>query len=109
MKSGTDVGEVLARGIARLRSQRGLTQERLAEMVGISVPFVAKLEQGAKAPSLATISDICRALGVRASELFAAGEAARAEPSKPELEIVRVLNKVPADRRRAFVAAVDSG
>ena len=50
---------------ARMKLRRralGLTQERLAEQVGLSPTYVAKLEAGDKAPSFGTIMDLANAL-----------------------------------------------
>lgn len=51
----------------RLRARRQalkLTQEKLAERVGISTSFVGHLERAEKIPSLATIADLCAALDI---------------------------------------------
>ena len=50
---------------ARIRARRrelGLTQERLAERVGISTPFVGHLERAEKVPSLETVVRLSAAL-----------------------------------------------
>ncbi|UGY95150.1 helix-turn-helix domain-containing protein [Streptomyces gobiensis] len=57
--------------IARLRSRRGLTQERLAERAAISVDVVRKLEQGRRQTArLSTINRLARALDVEPSVLI---------------------------------------
>ena len=38
--------------IKRLRMAKGLTQEKLAEALGISVEYVGKIERGKRTPSL---------------------------------------------------------
>ena len=52
------------------RKKKGYTQERLAEMVGVSAPAVSKWESGASLPDLPLIVPIARALGVTADELL---------------------------------------
>lgn len=70
-----DAGQAFARGLQRARRQKGLSQARLAEAASLSVQMVAALEQGDKAPSIATIDKLCGALGLSASGLFSVGEA----------------------------------
>ncbi len=58
---------------ARLRELRrtaGLTQERLAERVGISVDFISLVERGVNAPSFDTLEKIAITLRVQVKELF---------------------------------------
>ena len=38
--------------IKSLRTKKGLTQEKLAESLGISVEYVGKIERGKRTPSL---------------------------------------------------------
>jgi transcriptional regulator with XRE-family HTH domain len=48
--------------IARLRIMRGLTQEQLAEEAGAAQPNTARLESGAKDPSVSSLRKIADAL-----------------------------------------------
>lgn len=85
----------LAAGIAALRRDRGWTQANLAEVAGVSLQFVAALEQAAKTPSLDTVDALCAAFGVRASELFAAGEEPTPRKSAANKELLRAAAAVP--------------
>lgn len=58
------------RRLRRLRLARDITQERLAEHIGISVTFLGLIERGVNAPSFETIEQIARVLKVSVSELF---------------------------------------
>lgn len=91
-----DARIALARGMVRLRKDRGWTQALLAEKADISLQFVAALEQAAKAPSFETVDRLCAAFDVAPSELFAAGEES---PSKKPAnkELVRVAAAIPAE------------
>lgn len=55
--------EELARAIIRLRIDKGLTQEALAELVGTSKPAISRLESGQHAPTVHTLQKIARAFG----------------------------------------------
>lgn len=56
--------------LAELRKQRGLTQGELAERMNVEQPTVQRWEAGKREPSISTLQDIARALGVRPSEFF---------------------------------------
>lgn len=48
-----------------------MTQAALAELAGTSEEWIRKLERGVRAPSLATLDGVSRALGVTIGSLFA--------------------------------------
>ena len=52
----------LAQNICRLRKQNGLTQERLAEALGVSFAAVSKWERGVATPDLALIAVVGRGM-----------------------------------------------
>jgi transcriptional regulator with XRE-family HTH domain len=58
-------GEVLRRH----RKDRGLSQERLAQVTRLDRTFISLLERGLRQPSLTTLLRFAEALGVPASEL----------------------------------------
>ena len=56
--------------IRRLRKQKGLTQEQLADKVRVTSSYIGFIEQGVRNPSINTADKIARALGAKLSELF---------------------------------------
>ena len=54
----------LGQRVRRIRKQKGLTQEVLAEQVGISASFIGHIERGSRIASLETLLQLCRALAV---------------------------------------------
>ncbi len=56
--------------IRALRNQKGLTQEQLGELSGLNQGFVGDIERGQRNPSLETVHNLCRALGLSVSETF---------------------------------------
>ncbi len=56
--------------ICDLRKKQGMTQERLAEMVGVSTPAVSKWETGSSCPDLTLLSPIARALDTDVNTLL---------------------------------------
>jgi transcriptional regulator with XRE-family HTH domain len=56
--------------LRKIRRYRDLTQERLAELLGVSVEFVSNMERGVNAPSFETIEKIAEAFDLPVSALF---------------------------------------
>jgi len=56
--------------LREIRSERGLTQERFAEMLGISVDFLSLVERGRNAPSFETLELLSKRLKMPVAELF---------------------------------------
>lgn len=64
----------LGRKIRILRDTLGMTQEKLAEEVNISLKHLGEIERGRSNPTLTTIVSLAAALHVTPSELMAAVE-----------------------------------
>jgi transcriptional regulator with XRE-family HTH domain len=59
-----DMRRLVGRNIARVRREKGLTQEQVAERSGISQQYLSGLERGNRNPSIVTLYEIAQALGV---------------------------------------------
>jgi transcriptional regulator with XRE-family HTH domain len=79
MDTGGDLR--FARRLKELREQAGLTQQQLAEKAGMHKLTVAKLEQGIREPSWATVQALADALGVN-TDAFRQEPAAAPEPQR---------------------------
>jgi transcriptional regulator with XRE-family HTH domain/mannose-6-phosphate isomerase-like protein (cupin superfamily) len=69
---------------AQLRERRqaaGLSLRQFAKTLGVSASFISQLENGKSQPSVATLYQICSALGVTVDELFAALDTPDPRPS----------------------------
>jgi transcriptional regulator with XRE-family HTH domain len=64
----------LGPAVRRLRRERGLTLQELADAVGTSVAHLSRLESGGRQPSIEGLLRIAAALGVGVDELLAAPE-----------------------------------
>src|SRR5262245_59462886 len=69
--------------LKRLRQEAGLSQMDLAVKAGLNLFTVAKIEQGHREPSWATVQALARALGV-SCEVFVEPQASPAEPARPK-------------------------
>lgn len=64
-----DMRKLVGRNLARIRRQKGLTQEELAEISGFSQQYLSGLERGARNPTVVTLYELAQALGVNHVEL----------------------------------------
>ena len=56
--------------IKRLRLQRGLTQEELADRCELSKGFISQVERDLTSPSIASLTDILECLGTDLPSFF---------------------------------------
>lgn len=56
--------------LKEIRSARGWSQARLAELSGVSQAYISELEAGEKQPTLPVIQKLAAALGVSLAELL---------------------------------------
>jgi transcriptional regulator with XRE-family HTH domain len=65
--------EIFGSNVRHYRKARGLTQQQVAEQVGMSLKMVGGIERGDAAPSFDTIEKIAAALEVPEAALFGTG------------------------------------
>lgn len=63
-------GEILGQAVRKLRTERGWTQEDLAEAAGLTATYVGQVERGDKVPSLTVVLKVARGLGIAPSDLL---------------------------------------
>lgn len=65
-----DMRRLVGRNFARVRRDKGLTQEQVAERSGFSQQYISGLEQGRRNPTIVTVYELAQALGVGYLELL---------------------------------------
>ncbi len=83
-----DIKKELGEKIKRLRKKRGLTQERLAELVDISPRNLSNIEVGISFVKAETLEKIIDALNVTTEELFSN------DHIKSNIELIREIDKM---------------
>jgi transcriptional regulator with XRE-family HTH domain len=78
-----DAEKHLGRNLARLRLAKGFTQERFAEVSGVTQQYVSDLERGLRNPTVVTLYNLAIALGVSHVELVMPDDEALRESAKP--------------------------
>lgn len=59
-----DMRKLVGRNFARIRLERGLTQEQVEERSGFSQQYISGLERGRRNPTIVTLFELAQALGV---------------------------------------------
>jgi len=59
-----DMRKLVGDNTARIRKEKGLTQEALAEKSGLSQQYISGLENGQRNPTIVTLYELATALGV---------------------------------------------
>lgn len=65
-----DLAEAVGRAIARQRVRAGLTQEEVAERLGVGNEAVSRIERGIVIPNIARLFDFASIFGCEATELL---------------------------------------
>jgi transcriptional regulator with XRE-family HTH domain len=92
--------------LAAMRKQRGLTQQQLAEKIGVHVVQLRRYEAGTSQPTLDVIRNMAVALGISADELlFAKNERGPDEALKLRFEAV---SKFDPEAKKVVQQVLDS-
>lgn len=59
-----DMRKLVGRNFARLRREKGLTQEEVQVRSGFSQQYLSSLERGRRNPTIITLYELARAIGV---------------------------------------------
>lgn len=65
-----DMRKLVGDNFARIRRERGLTQEQVEERSGFSQQYLSDLERGRRNPTVITVYELAKALGVSHIELL---------------------------------------
>ena len=85
----------IGENIARIRKEKGITQERLGELMGVSGQAVSKWENGG-APDIALLPMLAEKLGVTIDSLFGSESRSREDMA---LDLTRWLQSLPTKTR----------
>lgn len=88
--------QLVGKRLRAIRKKRGLTQERLAEMAGISPQHCSGIETGGAKVSLPALVQLCNALDATPNELLLDSVPAAAKPGLLR-EVETVFSDASAD------------
>lgn len=66
----SDIAKIIGQRIRNYRTQKGLSQEKLAELAGCHPTYIGQLERGEKNATLESVEKIASAMDIPLSELF---------------------------------------
>lgn len=65
-----NIKEIFGKNLKYYRFQKGLSQERLAEMLDSTVTYISNIETGRNGVTFSTLEELCRLLDVKPKQLF---------------------------------------
>ncbi|MEM6826365.1 MAG: helix-turn-helix transcriptional regulator [Pseudomonadota bacterium] len=65
-----DMRKLVGENCARIRKDKGLTQEQLSDLCGLSQQYLSDLERGKRNPTIVTLYEIAQALKVSHVDLI---------------------------------------
>lgn len=65
-----DIKKEFGKQLRKLRQERKITQEELADRAGMHFTYIGQIERGVRNPSLINLHKLAKALKVSAGQLF---------------------------------------
>lgn len=103
--------ETIGQRVTRLRKERGITQQELAERLGVSQPIVSDYERGALRLHGELIVKLTQILGVSSDELLGLHPAPQRTGSMKNRSILRrlqQLDRLPVRDQQAVLRTLDA-
>jgi transcriptional regulator with XRE-family HTH domain len=95
------VQDLFGKKIKAIRRARDITQEKLADLSGLSLQYIGEIERGRRNPSLTSIEQLSKALDIPMAELFSLEEF-RLAPEELRAILIRQIESGDEDRLRIF-------
>lgn len=64
------IHKTIAKNIARIRNEKGLTQEALAYQAGLNRAYIGYIERGERKPTVETLEKIAKCLKIKVNKLL---------------------------------------
>ena len=95
--------------IRQLRRERGWSQERLAELCGVTIVSISRIETGKHGVSTYLLQSLAKTFGLEVHQLMALAEGAlpynttSAPSSADEQQLLDHFRRLPADQQKLFL------
>ena len=104
-KTSQALAVIVGRNIQACRKRKGMTQNQLAQELGIEVETVSRYERGVVAPSFPQLENICAMFDIAAWVLFSDGSEVPTVQDMAIAELLKGLSTRDRDFIRSHVQA----
>ena len=106
-KKTSNLRDIFSKKLRENRRKCGLTQEKLAEAVGISTHYLAMLETGRNFPTSDTLEQIAEALKIPVYELFIIEHSPKEEMEQLRQDIVGEIKQTVSKAIKQSLAEIN--
>ena len=92
-----DIIRIFADKMYQYRKEAGLTQEELADLLGLDNSYVSLLERGARVPSLISLDQIAKVFGVKPHDLLIADKV-KGKHSFRQKELIYIIQEAGPEK-----------
>lgn len=96
------IQELFGKKLRELRRSRDITQEKLAEMSGLSLQYIGEIERNRRNPSLTSMESLAEALNIPIGDLFNLEEFQRSDKELRETLLRQVREATPEQLRMLY-------
>lgn len=94
-----DIRQTIGKRIHRLRRQMDLTQQGLAEKIGVNASYIGPLEKGLKCPSITVLQKLAQELGQPVFSFFLEDQADSQGQDEADRMMALLSSHSPGERR----------
>lgn len=103
-----DPRDALGSYIRDQRRQAELSMRKLADLAGVSNPYLSQIERGLKRPSAEILQQIARALEVSAESLYVRAGILDEEPESDLIAAIRAQDDLSTDQKQVLIQVYES-
>ena len=97
------VQDAFGKRLRDIRRRKDMTQERLADLSGLSIQYIGEIERRKRNPSLTSIEALAKALGMTVSDFFDL-EQFQVSPEEMKAKLVDQISRADEESIRLFYA-----
>ena len=103
-----DPREALGAYIREQRRQAELSMRKLADLAGVSNPYLSQIERGLKRPSAEILQQIARALEVSSEQLYVRAGILDEAPEPDLIAAIRAQDDLSVEQKQVLIRVYES-